>query len=426
MVDSPDLIVPTRLVPDCDCDFSPAERETLRALAGQAAELAARPLEAEKCALWKKHNALQPTRPVIFCDPENGWNEIFPPDSLACQASFARQWEFHLRKQIFWGAQMGDDYTVLPFFPVEHARQEPDWGLRQFQIGGAAGGAYRWDAPVMTESDLSRLHYPLIRVDFEGTQRLAELANSCFGDLLPVRVKTSWWWTVGLTQTLVYLRGLEQMLYDMTDNPALLHRLMALLSGGTLAMLDALEAHDLLSLNCDGSYVGSGGLGWIDTLPGADFSGKVRTVDMWGLGESQETIGVSPRMFVEFIFPYQLPLLQRFGLTCYGCCEPVDGRWSILQQVSNLRRVSISPWSDRAKMAERLGDRYIFSLKPNPAALAAESFDEQRIRASLRADLQAARNCRVEVIMKDNHTIRHDPTRLTRWCRIAREEAERT
>jgi hypothetical protein len=32
----------------------------------------------------------------------------------------------------------------------------------------------------------------------------------------------------------------------------------------------------------------------------------------------------------------------------------------------------------------------------------------------------------VEVIMKDNHTIRNDPTRVTRWCQIAREEAEKT
>jgi len=27
--------------------------------------------------------------------------------------------------------------------------------------------------------------------------------------------------------------------------------------------------------------------------------------------------------------------------------------------------------------------------------------------------------------MKDNHTIRRDPTRVIRWVRIAREEAER-
>jgi hypothetical protein len=130
-------------------------------------------------------------------------------------------------------------------------------------------------------------------------------------------------------------------------------------------------------------------------------------------------------MFAELIFPYQLPLLQRFGLTCYGCCEPVDNRWPILMQLPNLRRVSVSPWSDRAKMAENLGDRYIFSMKPNPASLAMDTFDEERIRQALRRDLELARDCRVEIIMKDNHTIRRNPSRVVKWVRIAREEAER-
>ena len=189
--------------------------------------------------------------------------------------------------------------------------------------------------------------------------------------------------------------------------------------------MDALQAAGLLFLNCDGSYVGSGGLGWSDELPGAGFTGQVRTQDMWTLGESQESVGVSPRMFAELIFPYQLPLLERFGLTCYGCCEPVDNRWPILKQIPNLRRVSVSPWSDRAKMAENLGDRYIFSMKPNPASLAMETFDEERIRQGLRRDLQLAKGCHVEIIMKDNHTIRRDPSRVVSWVKIAREEAER-
>jgi len=425
MPESPDLLLPTSLVPKNDFAFAPAERQVLRALAGQAAELAARPIERVKRALWKRHNALHATRPVIFCDPENAWNEIIPAETLACQNPIGRAWEFHLRKQVFWGADMGDDYTVLPFFPVEHIHRELDWGLHQVQIGGQNGGAYRWDAPVKTEQDVDRLHFPLLRVDFDATQRLLELAQSIFGDLLPAQIKTSWWWTLGLTQTLVYLRGLEQMLYDMSDNPLLIHRLMALLSQGTSALLDALQSAGLLYPNNDGSYVGSGGLGWSDELPGAGFSGQVRTRDMWALGESQESIGVSPRMFAELIFPYQRPLLERFGLTCYGCCEPVDNRWPILKQIPNLRRVSVSPWSDRAKMAENLGDRYIFSMKPNPASLAMDTFDEERIRLALRRDLELARGCRVEVIMKDNHTIRRDPTRVIRWVRIAREEAER-
>ncbi len=56
--------------------FSHKECEVLRRLAGRVAELAARPGEEEKRRLWYRHNALEATRPLIFCDPENGWNEI--------------------------------------------------------------------------------------------------------------------------------------------------------------------------------------------------------------------------------------------------------------------------------------------------------------------------------------------------------------
>ena len=84
----------------------------------------------------------------------------------------------------------------------------------------------------------------------------------------------------------------------------------------------------------------------------------------------------------------------------------------------------MSPWADRGKMAVELGAKYVFSMKPNPAGLAMDSFDEEYIRAGLRRDLQATRNCRVEIVMKDNHTLRNDPSRVIRWVEIARQEAE--
>jgi hypothetical protein len=112
-------------------------------------------------------------------------------------------------------------------------------------------------------------------------------------------------------------------------------------------------------------------------------------------------------------------------LNCYGCCEPLDKRWDVVKQFPHLRRVSVSPWADKRKMAEQLADKYIYSLKPNPADLAMSTFDEERIRADLREVLQITRNCCVEIIMKDNHTIRNDPQRVIRWVQLAREEAER-
>ena len=179
-----------------------------------------------------------------------------------------------------------------------------------------------------------------------------------------------------------------------------------------------------LSLNNDGTYVGSGRFGWTNELPGPDFEGHVRTQDKWRFTESQGTVGISPEMFAEFIFSYQFPVQERFGSNCYGCCEPLDKRWHIVKEIPNLRRVSISPWADIASMAENLEDRYIFSMKPNPTDLAMDEFDEGRIRTQLRDALNKTRDCHVEVIMKDNHTIGNDPLRVVRWVQIAREEAE--
>ncbi len=225
--------------------------------------------------------------------------------------------------------------------------------------------------------------------------------------------------------TLVYLRGLEQIMYDAYDSPEKLKELMSFLSAGTMARLDFLERNGLLSLNNDGTYVGSGGFGWSQELPQADFTGRVRTRDMWGFAESQETVTFSPAMFEEFIFPCQLPLLGRFGLNCYGCCEPLDKRWHIVEHIPRLRRISVSAWASIPDMAEKLGNRYIFSYKPNPADLAVPVMDGERVRKNLREMLNTTKNCRVEIIMKDNHTIGKNPENVTRWCRIAREEAEK-
>jgi len=401
-----------------------ADRDVLRVLANQVAELAARPVEQEKRGLWYRHNGLEHTRPLVFCDPENSWHEIIPSEKLKCEGILAREWEFQLRREVFWGAEMRDDRVIEACFDVPHVYAESDWGMAPVKTGGHDGGSYIWDSPIKRYSQLDDLRFPQITVDTPATERKLDLANDVLGDLLEVRLKTQWWWTLGMTWTLVDLRGLAQIMYDMVDHPDELHRLMTFLRDGHLAKLDYLEHNGLLSLNTGGSYVGSGGFGWTHELPRPGFEGVVRTCDIWGFAESQETVGVSPRMFGEFVFPYQVPLLERFGLNCYGCCEPLDKRWQYVEQIPNLRRVSVSPWADRAKMADLLGDRYVYSLKPRPTDLAMDSFDEGRIRSILREDLRVVRDCIVEVIMKDTHTIQGDPWRVIRWVQIAREEAE--
>ena len=76
-------------------------------------------------------------------------------------------------------------------------------------------------------------------------------------------------------------------------------------------------------------------------------------------------------------------------------------------------------------MAAKLEDRYIFSRKPAPSLLARPRLDGDAARSDVRATLEHARGCIVELVMKDNHTLAHRPENAVAWCRIAKEEAER-
>ena len=358
--------------------ISSEDKNVLRRLASQVAEYASRPIEREKRELWRKHNDLEPTRPIVFCDPENGWNEIITDDHLQCHGWLAKRWEFVLRKELFWAEQLKDDKVIEPFFDIGYTHSDDDWGIHAEQIGGTGGGSYVWEAPLKDVKDIEKLHPPVCDIDYDTTQATLELAKDTFEGLLTVRRIGSWWWSLGLTLELAQFIGLEQIMLDMIDRPELIHRVMWILRDGMLQKLDFLEKNHLLSRNSD-QYVGSGGFGYTGQLLDSNHR-PVVTKDMWGFCESQETVGISPKMFARFVFPYQLPLLEKFGLNCYGCCEPLDLRWHIIKQIPNLRRISVSPWADLQKMAELLEDNYVFSMKPSPADLATPTIDEETIR----------------------------------------------
>jgi hypothetical protein len=397
------------------------ERTVLRRLAGQVAGAAERPIQGERARLWKDFNGLRPARPMVLAFPEGGWRELVAPDDLECADPLLRAWEMGLRQTCFHCEHINDDRPITRHFDVGWVVRSTGLGLAETRIRTEELGSFRWDAPVKRAEDMAKLHLPEIKVDRAETARRAELAESIFGDLLDVRVHGSLWWTCGLTWTLINLRGLEQVMLDMYEDPALLHRLMAFLRDARLAELDAYEREGVLSLNNGpDDYVGSGGLGATRELPADGFEGRVRTRDMWVLGESQEFVGVGPALFEEFALEYQLPILSRFGLVCYGCCEPLDGKLDlIIRRVPRLRRVSISPWCDRAVAAERLGDRYVYSWKPNPAMVCGPAVDYDAVERTVRETLDIGRDCCLEMILKDTHTFQGDRRRVGKWVEIA-------
>ena len=317
---------------------------------------------------------------------------------------------------------------IEPVFRVHHVYEETDRGLAARIVGDRDRGAIRWDAPLHDYAALAGLLPRRFIPDPGRTNALLACAQETFDGVLSVRLEGAWWWSLGMTSDLILLRGFEQALYDLHDNPKGFHALMAFLRDENLAILDFLESQGLLSLNNGGDFIGTGGYGWSRELPGPGFNGaRVRTRDMWGFCESQETAGVSPAQFAEFVFAYQLPILERFGLNAYGCCEPLDSRWEIVRRIPRLRKVTVSPWSDVHLMAERLGSRYVLCRKVNPARVAVPRIDEEGIRTELRETFQAAarNDCRVQVLLRDIITLGGNPENAVRWTAIAREESDR-
>jgi len=402
------------------------DKDILRGLAVKVKELSIDPKQEEKRKLWYLQNSLDLQRPLVFADPENGWNEIITEDKIKCTGELARRWETVLQKELFWGNEIKDDKPIEPFFDIGYTYKEGDWGVPEIFHGGDKGGSYVWEALVKNDTDLDNIHFPEIDVDYITTQDTFELAQDVFGDLLDVRIKGIWWWGLTRTWDLARLLGLEQMMIYMYDNPGLIHKVMEFLRDGNLARLDFLYKNKLLSLNNDGTYIGSGGLGYTTQLPKSGFdSNMVSTYDMWGFSESQETVSISPRMFEDFIFQYQVTVLERFGLNYYGCCEPLEKKWDIIKNIPNLRRVSVSSWADHKKMAEFLGDKYVYCFKPSPTGLSIHYMDQESEKQKIRNILDITKGCVLNILMHDNHTLGNNPDNIVNWVKIAKQEIDR-
>jgi hypothetical protein len=409
--------------------IDPDDVTLLRDLYRRQREIAQDPVMAERRRLWLRHHSLDSQRPMILAETSGVLDECVPVSALRCRQDWARGLERGLRDLVFRYEHVRDDFVVEPWINVGWAITAGDFGVQVPKVkADNAGklGSYHWDPPIQDlDRDFDRLHFRPLSVDRAKTEAWQARMQALFGDILPVRNRGWYWWTTGLTITAIDLIGMTPMLMAMYDNPAGLHRLMAFLRDDFMHYLDWFEREQLLPLNNENDYIGSGSIGYTTELPQAGpAGGAVRVMDLWGLSESQETVGVSPAMFEEFVFQYQEPIIRRFGLAYYGCCEPIHSRIHIIRRLPNLRAVSVSPWCDQDAMADVCRGRYVFCRKPNPALISTDVWDEHAIRDDLRGTLRAARGCAVELVMKDVHTLRDQPWRLGRWCDLAREVSE--
>ncbi|MCX7804483.1 MAG: hypothetical protein N3A38_04750, partial [Planctomycetota bacterium] len=214
------------------------------------------------------------------------------------------------------------------------------------------------------------------------------------------------------------LRGIEQLMIDMVEDPEGLHALLARMRDGiSKAQEEAERAGDWRLVNHQNQA-----MPYAEELrdPSPD-GGPALRKELWCFCASQETTAVGPDMFEEFMLQYQLPIMEKFGLVAYGCCEDLTRKIGKLRRIPNLRRIAVSPFANAARCAEQIGRDYVISYRPSPADMVAYGFDVGRIKGILRRDLAACRGLHVDITLKDVETVEGDPNRVRNWVRVARE-----
>ena len=411
----------------------PRERDILRSLAEEIAGIAADPVNRENDLAWRQLNALDPAaRPLVWIN-EIPWREMNVDGELdlQCETPFCRGIENGFRQTIYQWRHMRGHMIVPPTYSSPLIIRDTGFGIRQEGVNnptGPVGGiaSQEFDPQIKDFGDVEKIRIPEISHDEAASaERLATLQD-LFGDILEVRQRgvAHQWFT--LWDNLIRWYGVQEAMMDFILNPDLVHAALQRLLDACMARLDEQVALGVLSPTNGPMRVGSGGYACTDELPEiSGVPGSVGPDEQWGCANAQILSEVSPEMHEEFSLRYGRQWLARFGMSYYGCCEPLHLKMGILQSIPNLRKISMSAWADPARMAEAGDGRYVLSFKPNPAIFASEEkWHPEWARQELVEMFEKTQGSKVEVIMKDVSTVSCHPERLWEWADIAVQVAE--
>jgi len=405
------------------------DRDVLRRLAAEWAEVAALPIHQETAEGWRRVNDLEPGRPMVWIN-EICWHEMNVDDELTlrCHDAFCRAHEERMRRTLYQWRHLPADMIVEPVYRAGLVIHDSGLGIDEdvdiARTDGASDVVSRHFHPqISCEADLAKIKTPVVQHDPEASAAVRERLDGLFGDLLPVEMQGAPGFWFAPWDELIRWWGVEAAMTDLVDRPELVHQAMDRLVNAYLARLDQYEDQGLLARNDNATRIGSGGYGHTRALP-RPAVGRLAPPDLWGCATAQIFSDVSPRMHEKFALHYERRWLDRFGLTYYGCCEPLDRKVTMLSQVPNLRKISMSPWVDLERAVEAVGGRYVISRKPNPAILASDGWDASRVREELDQELSIMAGCHVEIILKDISTVRYRPQRLWEWARVAHEAVQ--
>jgi len=287
----------------------------------------------------------------------------------------------------------------------------------------------RFEPCLLEYGQINDMNLPEFTYDEKTTERNYQRLCDCCGDILNV-VKgqpyaSFYGWGESMIDHLVEMRGLEQIYYDLADNPEWVCAVMEFMTRGKLRLLDSCrEAGLLISNNCE-MNIGSTSPGYTNELPALETDQQpVSEKELWGYAQAQEFSEVSSEMLEKFILPYQARIINRFGLSCYGCCEAMENKIdAVAKHIKNLRMISISPFADALIAAEKCRNRFVYAWKPQPSHFV--NWDEEALKEDFVSHIPNAKGCCLTISMMDNFYFDRDQSRYRQWVQMARKMVDK-
>lgn len=401
------------------------ELQRIRDLAKEQMEIANSPQMAELRQHWTDLNDCKKgTKPLVVMETGTFEPDVIP-QLMQCESEDARKWERMLLNNIVNHKYFKDDTFVRDFIPVHYGFSLLPFDLEVKRQETGSLGHHFVSQIFDLDEDFDKLKPSRITLEpKENALKRMDEINEIMGDIIPARLTGQQLYAV-LTQNIVHIMSMEDMYIAMYDTPELFHQMMDNLANDYLRLYDMLEKEGYLLPTVGSEGLGQGTYCFNSELPSENVT---KSSQIWGFMDSQETAGISPQMYEEFIFPYYKKVFDRYGLFSYGCCEAADPIWeNCLSKAENLRRVSISPWCNEEYMGEQLrGRKIVYHRKPSPNFLGVgDVLDEDAIRQHIRRTVDAAKGCTLEITQRDVYYVSKSKEKVARYVELIREELER-
>lgn len=408
------------------------EIKILRELASQYFEYAMSDENFQKMELHRASNDLKiGTRPVVLLN-EIPWHELEPAEELrtVCQDPILREVEGHIRRTLFQKKYFPGDMVIAPYIGVRKVVLDENNGLKPVYTAVDRKSendvqAHQFETQFHSMEDVEKIPFSKLHYDRETTMQHYERVADALADIVPVKL-TGMYAVMGINSTpwdlLAQYMNMDDLLYNMYDEPELMH---ALVSRFTDVFLDQMHQYedlgvlegDSYDLHCTPALTN-------DLHPDRE---HVKLNQVWGRGAAQILGFVSPDMHDEFDITYQIRAMQPFGLVYYGCCEALHQKIDIVSKIPNLRKVGVTPWADTDVAIEAISGRYVVSAKANPGLVAERNMDMAAISGEIEKYVDACHRygCTCDLVLKDITTVSGRTQNLVEWEQTAMRIAQK-